>query len=822
MTAIFGAHAPDHWARGLAVIPLHAHDKRPIPTDWSRFHDLMPTPEEQASWVTHYPDCNMGLVLGRQSGICCIDIDTTDQKAIDTLLAILPKSPWVRIGKKGMVMAYRFTGHRPFRIKDTSGGMIVELLSTKQQVVLPPSIHPDTNKPYVANVPLVEVLGALPELDAQIESILRGALKAAGIEISTSGWTKVTEWTPAGARDVQMTATAGHYANGVLRGELPVIEAIERMKAWYSACTEKIAGDDVNIEKGIQNLIKFIIRDVTERQKVLPKGWDDGLSEDRKKEMGLVFTEDQNEWDYERIKTYLQDQFGLTEPDSSARLAVISNALLKIANGNSLDGLQEERLLRYINEAGGMRMTLAALRKRVKELQEGDLKGTDHAEIARAVIAEFEKVSPLRFWGGDFWEWCGAHWGKVDRVKLMQKITSEFGHLPAAKKAGDHVGIFSTMKNLVPNVLKIQDVDGINFANGVLLLNGQLVPHDPNYGFTYTLPFRYLPDEWGKAHKFQEFLTRAWGKDDDFELKVQALQEAMCTTIFGISTKYQRAFLLQGAPKTGKSQLLQIIRTLVPDQAVSSCPPDTWNDKFAPAMMVGCLLNMCGELSDRKVIDGMRFKGIVAGEEIPAQRKNQQLFHYRPKCAQWFASNHLPRSDDTSAGFTRRWLILTFNDPIQTNEVIIDYGEKIAIEEREAIVAWAVRAMPRLLERNDYTLPPSHIQTVKEVAENNNSVRFFIESDPKVVLAPNLKDSKTWEDEKTLPRISEMMLHNAYSFFCSGAGVAKPVGPRQFRQRMKELAAEMGFRGRINDTASIMGAYEYVGITLADKLSKAA
>jgi putative DNA primase/helicase len=814
--SIFATAAPSYWAKGLAVIPLYPMDKRPIPTDWSRFNNALPTPHEQENWIKHYNNSNIGLVLGQQSGICCIDIDSPDDNVVNILLSVLPKSPWQRIGKKGMVLAYKWTGHRPFRIKDSNGGMIVELLSTKQQVVLPPSIHPDTKLPYRANCDLLDVINTLPVLDEQIESILRGTLKANKIELSVSGWTKVTEWTPQGARDIQMTGVAGHYANGVLRGELSVNEAMDRMRAWYATCTEKIAGDDVNIEKGIQNLVKFVIRDVVENKKSLPSGWDNGLTEEQKVAMGLVFTVDQEEWSFQQIKDYMIEKFATTEVESAERLEVIQYVLKKVSDSSNLDSLFKDQLLLYIKDAGGMKTTMGSLRGRIRELELGDLTGTDHAQIARAVIAEFEKVAPLRYWADSFWEWTGSHWARLAEHRIMSRIVSDFGHLPAAKRANDHRGVFQTIKNLVPNVLKSQDVRGVNFANGFLMLNGQLVGHDPGFGMTYTLPFRYVPEEAQNAQQFMVFLNRVWGHQPDFALRVKALQEAICSTIFALGPKFQRAMCLYGTAKTGKSTLLQIIRALVPDEAVSNCPPDSWADKFAPATMVSAILNMCGELSDKKLIDGQKFKSIIDGEEIQGQRKGQQIFNFHPVCTHWFASNHLPRTDDTSNGFNRRWLLFTFDKIIEGSEVVLDYGEKIAVEEREAIVAWAIQALPELLARSEYTVPPSHVETLKEVATMNNSVRFFILDNPVIKLSPALKDPKTWEDGgKTLPRISETSLHRLYYNFCVEVAGAKPVGPKVFKIRMKELASELGFKPHISSTVGSGQVYEYVGIMSA-------
>jgi P4 family phage/plasmid primase-like protien len=805
---IFAETAPAYFAKGLPVIPLQERDKRPLPKNWSQWHDRQVEPQQQREWLLGLPNSNIGIVLGEQSGLCVIDIDTDDPAIIRIIKSLVPTSPWERVGKKGMVLAFKYNGIATFRIKDVEGNTLVEMLSTRTQVVLPPSIHPSTQAPYIATCNLLDVIDELPVLNTEIEALLRGAFKEEGIELSYSGWTRVTDYVPAGARDVQMTSISGLFSAGVVRGELTLREAIDRLTAWKVSCVEKIAGDDVDIEKGIGNMVKFISRDVHEKGRILPKGWDEGFSEAEIEGMGLDFTLEHVEWDYEEMKDHLHENFGRHESGTPARMECIEYILRKVAFAQDMSSIDEDRILKYINDTGGMDTTLASLRKRIKELGQGELKGNDHAELAQAVIKDVEATGPLVFEANRFWTWNGSHWIEKLSGEILRVIAREYGHLPAAKRNSDHNGILRTMSSLVPSVKKTMYIPGVNFANGYLRKDGKLVKHDPGFGMTYTLPFRYVPDASTKAFKFQNFLHDCWGHCDDFSDRVDLLQEAMCATIFGMGPMFQTAILLYGAPKSGKSQLLKIVQALVPEEARTTCPPDQWADKFAPTTMYNKILNVCGELSDKKPIDGMKFKQIVDGEEMPGQLKGQQIFSFRPTCTNWFASNHLPRTDDTSSAFNRRWRILSFDTPVSKGKRKLDLGDEIAAEEREAIAAWAVEALDRLLERREYTEPMSHIETIAEVASMNNSVRFFIIDSGKVKMATAGK--------KILHPISEITLHGAYWSFCVGAGGAKPVGPRPFRQRMKELAVEMGFKASMINSENGPRECVYTGLILAD------
>lgn len=816
---IFASEAPKYWERGMSAIPLHAQQKFPVPKGWSRWSDTEIPEEARQEWLNSCSNGNVGLALGPQSGCVMIDIDTPDEDLVNTIVGLLPDSPWCRIGKKGMVLAYRYKGLGTFRIKDVTGAPIVEHLSKGSQVVLPPSIHPDTKKPYTANCDLYDVVDQLPELPDDIEEILREGLAHYGVDLSKDGWTKMTDWVAAGARDVTMTSMAGYYAFLIRKGECSLKEGVNHLQAWADSTVEKVAGDELDIDKGVRQIVSFLARDVVRKNEVLPTGWDDDLSDEEKEEMGLEFDENSVEWTYDEIRTYLKEEFEkYPSNQAEGRMSAVNTALIRIANAQNLDHLSVERLFTYITQASGCGLSLTALRRQLRELRSGDLEGQNQTEIAQAVIDDLQEVTEHCYTGGEFRRWNGSHWEVVKRSLIMKKIAEEYGGLPAARKAGDHLGIVKIMESLIDRDFSEEGevVNGVNFANGFLTEKGQLVEHNPRFGMTYTLPFRYLPDEAPRCEKWLEFLRSSFEGDEDAEEKIAAIQEMICATLFGKASEYHRAYLLYGVPFTGKSVTLGVMSELMPREAQCSVSPEGWNDKYLPAEMYGKRLNICGELSDERKIDGTKFKEITTGEMITGQKKHQQPFDFRPKCAHWFASNHLPTTGDTSEGFNRRWLIITFNHPVAKQKRELNLHLKLVSEEREAIVAWAVEAMDRLKEQKDFTLPESHKEMIREMAQNNNSVRFFIEGSDQVLIAEaDSLDSTNGKNGLTFT-CSQQELYEAYQFFCARDNV-RPVKLGKFRAKIRELSSTKGFRKEMVIGKHGQKEDMYVGITLAAK-----
>lgn len=801
--SIFATEAPKYWAAGLPAIPLMEKQKRPAIQRWQMFADTFPTEEERKIWLEHFPNGNIGLPMGAISGLVAMDVDTDDPAVLRVLDQLLPKSPWTRVGKKGYIRVYRYTAERTTRIK-TATGMVCEILSKGTQFVLPPSIHPDTGLPYTANGNLYEVAKSAPPLPPGIEELIRSALKDIGYEVSLGGGTtKTTVFVPAGARDNSMVSMAGLLARAVVRGERSLLNALGEMEEWVNSFVEKVIGDQLSVDKAKAKVVEFVIRDVTgEKRQALPLGWDEGLSVEDKKNLGIEFTAEDEKWPATKIIEFLRQEFErFSEPGDAGRIVAIEAALDKIARAQGfLSVLDEERILKFIQSQSINSMTVSGLKKQLAVLRRGDIAGESHEEIAKAAIKFISQFGELRFYAGSFWQWKGANWEKKEQSDIMNVIQTEFGNYPACRRYSDYAGVYRVMQNPA-KALKQINLKGLNFANGFLTEEFQLLGHNPDHGMTYVLPYRYMPELAGHMPMFNQYLADSWSEDPDYLDKVAALQEAMGATLFSSAPSYQRAVCLFGQPGSGKSQVSEIMKGVLPTDSVSSVPPQDWGDRFLPTQMFGKVLNMAGELSETRSIPGDLFKQIVEGAEVSAQYKNQDIFQFRPTCAQWFASNFLPKTRDSSDGFNRRWLILEWNKRVDPGKKIIDLHQVILESETEAIVAWAVEGFARLRKNKEYTLPSSHLACIDQMSTDNNSVRYFLTTSPRIIVgSQKMGDSSKKET-------TAVALHGEYWSFCIGIGIAQRVSLQRFISMMKELEAVFGFQQVVeNNTVS----YRYI------------
>jgi hypothetical protein len=55
--------AQSYLARGWSILPLRAHDKRPLAV-WETLQSSRPSAEQVTDWFSRWPDANIGIVTG--------------------------------------------------------------------------------------------------------------------------------------------------------------------------------------------------------------------------------------------------------------------------------------------------------------------------------------------------------------------------------------------------------------------------------------------------------------------------------------------------------------------------------------------------------------------------------------------------------------------------------------------------------------------------------------------------------------------------------------------------------------------------------------
>lgn len=759
---VFSDFAPLYWDAGIPVMPLKRRSKSPILNEWSSYGTNFPTIAEREHWLRTYPDCNLGLPFGEASGLCAIDIDTVDPVLVEAIMDCLPASPWTRIGRKGCGLIYKWQGQKNFKVR-SEDGMLCEFLGKGNQLVLPPSIHPDCPECgqknaagpagvcsncgapsviYTSNTNLWEVLDKVQPLGADIEERLREALGVRGHKLQHEGRSAPMTVVPEGERDIQLVRRAGYYARVVLgidkSEQFTLSEAMQHMWVWVEQFTSSVSGDDMDPAKGVAKLLEFLLRDV-QAGKTMPNGWDRGLTEEQRAHptiLALGACNESQRWTRTKAREWLAAELAGREEDEDFVLEKIEELLTGLAKDDQFTPLQLDTVYADTTKKFGKIISKPVFVRTFRDARAGDTMASeeDHEAIARRVLEIINRDGELRHANGSFWQWNGSCFESLKNEAVVGEVTKVKGNV-LCRRTADYVAVAKLIGIIARKDLMEDEVLGVNFANGFLDVDGELHEHSPRFGKTFTMPFNYAPERASGCHKWLAFLERVWGDDPDYSDKVAALQEAFAATMFGTACQYQRAILLFGLSGTGKSTVLEVLRAMMPPSATCKVPPQEWGKQFSLTGMIGKTLNICGELSESMSIAGDKFKEVVEGSTQTTEFKGQDKFSFKPIAANWFASNFPPISRDGSGGFLRRWLILTFNHRIRLEEKQTDYHQILVAEEREAIAAWAIQAIGRLQRNQDYTLPSSHYEEINSVKRANNDVAAWLESNGKVLVS---------------------------------------------------------------------------------------
>jgi P4 family phage/plasmid primase-like protien len=131
--------------------------------------------------------------------------------------------------------------------------------------------------------------------------------------------------------------------------------------------------------------------------------------------------------------------------------------------------------------------------------------------------------------------------------------------------------------------------------------------------------------------------------------------------------------------------------------------------------LAGKLLNASDELSSSAAIASETFKAVITGEPVEGRDVYRSRLEFRPVAQHLFATNTLPPfQGGMDRGVQRRLLVLTFNRVIPLEERVEQIGRRIAAEEADLLLAWAVGGASRLIRQRNFTTPPSSKQALAD------------------------------------------------------------------------------------------------------------
>jgi phage/plasmid-associated DNA primase len=354
--------------------------------------------------------------------------------------------------------------------------------------------------------------------------------------------------------------------------------------------------------------------------------------------------------------------------------------------------------------------------------------GSD-VEIANCVAEDLlKKYGDVCFDDGGFYRYTGTHWDQIEEVEHRRAIHSYDGAtyltpqdtLVAVQLNKSRVNsILHEMRAITsrPNMFKDAPT-GINCASGFIRFENEgvprLVPHDRAHAQRHVLDGRWHPGAPAmppQGSLLDTLLHGIFKGDHDEPEKIRLVSQISGCAALGYATKLgrPRAIIAHGqSAENGKSQVLDMLRGLLPPGAVSSIPATKFGDQSFLVGLAGKYLNATDELKGTGAISSETFKAVVTGELVTARDLYRSAIEFRPVALQIHATNVLPTFEGGfDRGVLRRLLLLVFNRVIPEKERINDLGKRIAVEEPDLLLAFAVGGASDLIKSGNFIVPQS-------------------------------------------------------------------------------------------------------------------
>lgn len=720
---------------GFHIIPIPPRTKRPLKKAWGL--DVLSDPEELSSYFTRNPDWNMGVVLG-PSRICSFDVDDFDAARLifaefgwdfDTLFS----NPTIQGSPTGCRFMFRIPegielGYQklqwPRKDDPTKTYTVWELRGpakvkaepgeeAQRQDVLPPSIHPDTGKPYVW---LTKPNGHFPEPPDLLLRIWQH------LEPLESQFKSVCPWAP------KQHPAPKREPRPLQDGSASVIDAY-------------------NSQNDIEStLVRYGY--TRQGRRYLSPHSGTGLP-------GVsIFDGDNRCFIHHASDPLCSTESG--QPVSPFDLfrqyehqGDYSKAVKEASRDLGMAYARKPRPATTMPATETVDQETGEITPHAPTVQHTIFAGSP-LETAELFAESLPSDGKIIYWRDDFYIWNGSAYEARTPVEIHHLLYEFMRHCLTERKLknGDaEIVAFTPNKKNVEDVMhalraathrRISEPPSwlarpasypaagelMAFQNGLLHLDSKTLMASTHEMFNLSaLPFPYQPDT-AQPEAWMAFLSSLWPDDQQ---SVDTLQEII-GYLMTDDTSYQKAFMLVGAPRSGKGTILRVIGEILGTANITSPSLSTLGRQFGLQAMIGKRAAILSDarlsgMADQQAIVENILK-ITGEDSVSIERKNQASWEGKLNARFVFASNETPSFADASGALPNRFIMLRFDNSFLGKE---DHSlTKRVLKELPSIINWCLSGLSRLRERGYFEPTDSSKEIQQEMRDMASPVSAFV------------------------------------------------------------------------------------------------
>jgi putative DNA primase/helicase len=256
----------------------------------------------------------------------------------------------------------------------------------------------------------------------------------------------------------------------------------------------------------------------------------------------------------------------------------------------------------------------------------------------------------------------------------------------------------------------------LNCKNGVVnLRTGELLPHSPDYHFTYCVPVDYIP--LAPNQVWLKWLDKAVSKEDADFLQLSAGYSATG------HTSEEVLFYLFGPPRSGKGTFTETLLSVFGKPLAKEVNFATFtaqrtgdSQNFDLAPLKPCRFVAASESNAYERFNEAKVKALTGGNEIYCAFKHRDHFGYQPKFKIWLSTNQPVNADPDDDAVWGRLRVVEFPESHlgKEDKQLKERMKTPAV--LEGVLAWIVAGARRWYALGSAGLPePASSARIKEL-----------------------------------------------------------------------------------------------------------
>jgi len=275
---------------------------------------------------------------------------------------------------------------------------------------------------------------------------------------------------------------------------------------------------------------------------------------------------------------------------------------------------------------------------------------------------------------------------------------------------------------------KIYNIKEDNFRN-----------HNPKDLFSVSIPVKY--DKKADCPKIKKFLSEILDPSN-----IPVIQELFGYCLYR-EYPIQKAIMFIGEGANGKSVLLNLLKTFLGKENVSSIPLQSLDrNRFAASQLYNKLANIYPDISNRALYDTGVFKMMVGGDMITAEQKFRDGFNFTNYAKLLFSCNQLPETHDNTKAYFRRWIIIDFPNTFKGSKADKKLIHKLTTEEElSGLLNWAIEGLKRLTTEWDFTNSKAMNEIERIYKMKSSPLSAFVDSELEINMGEYVTKDELYE-----------------------------------------------------------------------------